>query len=269
PRPSGTLYVASGSVNVRRGNLPPISGEATVQSMEWTNPAVDNFSPDAVPLWLDPETKTLASQKNWARQYEDEFQLDTPVQNSISPVAETDKRNTIALYATRTMSLIDEVPTLVHVLTSPHEDVRFAAIVGLREWVMTSPDYAPRLQEEINRVFRDQEAPIVNKLLWRISDAEAHDEAASMQVVDWLANDNIAIRDLAYYEVFTRAGRDLGYRPQNTVGQREPALMRWRELVRRNKGLVPTVAEPAAPPAANPPAQTPPPPAPGVTPPAN
>jgi len=38
--------------------------------------------------------------------------------------------------------------------------------------------------------------------------------------------------------------RDLNYRPQNPVGQREPAIMRWRELVRRNKGLVPSTAEP-------------------------
>lgn len=243
PLPIGTVYVASGSVNVRRANLPPISGEPTVQQMEWTNPAVEGFTSWTIPTWLDPESKLLTSQKNWARFYEDEFNLDLPVQNSIGPVAEQDKRNTIATFATKTMSLIDDASTLVRVLTSSHEDTRHAAMVGLREWVMTSPDLAPRLEEEVSRVFRDQEAPIVVKLLWRVGDEEARDESASMQVVEWLASDNIAIRDLAYYEVLRLANRDLGYRPQNPVGQREPALMRWRDLVRRNKGLVPSAPE--------------------------
>lgn len=251
PKPMGTLVVASGKVNVRRANLPPISGEEKVQSLEWTNPAVEGFAAEpGVPIWLDPEVRPLTSQKIWASSYEREFipegavqNADLSVQNQIGPVAETDKRNTIATFATKTMALVDEVSTLVRVLTSPHEEARGAAITGLREWVMMSPENAPRLEQEVNRGFRDQEAVVVTKLLWGLTDKDAHDEAVSMQVVEWLNSDNIAIRELAFLSAFSLAHRDLGYRPQNPEGQREPAIMRWRELVKRNKGLVPTVAE--------------------------
>ncbi|QDT56504.1 hypothetical protein Pan44_45590 [Caulifigura coniformis] len=258
PVPSGTLFVATGTVNVRRNNLPPLSGEPTTQSLEWTDQSADSFAAlTTVPTWLNPDIRPLTSQKNWARMYEDEFKLDLPVDDGIGPVAEQQKLNTIATFATRTMALIDNVPVLVRVLTSPHEDTRHAAIVGLREWVMMSPDHIPRLEEEVNRVFRDQEAPIVVKLLWGVTDQEARDEAASLQVVEWLANDDIAIRELAFYEVLRLANRDLSYRPQNAVGQREPAIMRWRDLVRRNKGLVPSappaiLTDPATEPAPEP-----------------
>jgi len=258
PVASGTLFVATGTVNVRRNNVPPLSGEPTPETLEWTNPAADSFAAlTTIPTWLNPEVRPLASQKNWSRMYEDEFKLDLPVDDGIGPVAEQQKLNTIATFATRTMALIDNVPVLVRVLTSPHDDTRHAAIVGLREWVMMSPDHIPRLEEEINRVFRDQEAPIVVKLLWGVTDQEARDEAASLQVVEWLANDDIAIRELAFYEVLGHAKRDLGYRPQNAVGQREPAIMRWRDLVRRNKGLVASTPMPEPIPAPAPLPETP------------
>jgi hypothetical protein len=197
----------------------------------------------SIPVWLDPEIRPLTSQKIWAQKMEEEYKLDLPVQNQIGPIAETDKRNTIATYSTKTLAMIDEIPVLVRVLTSPHVEAREAAITGLREWMMMTPDNAPRLEEEVSRVFRDQEAPIVVKLLWGLTEKEARNEADSMQVVEWLNNDNIAIRELAFMEAFRLANRDFQYRPQNPEKQREAAIMRFRELVSRNKGLVPTVVE--------------------------
>ncbi len=65
-----------------------------------------------------------------------------------------------------------------------------------------------------------------------------------------MASDNIAVRELAFIEAFKYVKRDFQYRPQNPLGQRETALTRFRELVRRNKGFLPPL--PAAEPAANP-----------------
>jgi hypothetical protein len=76
-----------------------------------------------------------------------------------------------------------------------------------------------------------------------LTDEEAHNEEFSMQVVDWLDSDNIAIRELAFFEAQRLTGRQFDYRPQNPENQREAAIMRWRELVKRNQGFVATVAE--------------------------
>jgi hypothetical protein len=242
PAPLGTLFVTSGSVNIRRQGLPPLSSSSSVETLDWTVAAKDDFEPATIPPWLDPEYRPVPSAKTWAKFYEAEFNLDQPVQNSIVPVIETDKRGTVSRFATQTMALIDDVSSLVRALTSQHEETRHDAIVGLKEWMMMSPDHAPRLDDEVSRGFRDEQANIVRKLLWGITDAEAHDEAASMQLIDWMASDEIAIRELAFFEVYRVTLRDMQYRPQNTESQRDSALMRWRELVRRNKGLLPTAA---------------------------
>jgi hypothetical protein len=250
PQRTGTLTVVQGVVNVRRDRLPPISGEPGLLTLEWTNAAVDAFSAGlGIPPWLDTEIRPLASQKNWAQKFEAEFALDQSVVASIEPVVE-DKRNTIAAYATKTMALVDNPSVLVRTLTSPHDDARHAAMIGLREWVLLTPDNVPRLTDEVSRAFRDPEVPIVEKLLWRLSDAELRDETASMQVLEWLSSDNLAIRDLAFYEVLEATSRDFQYRPQAPVNQRESSIARLREHIRRTKGLIaPVPAE--APPAEN------------------
>ncbi len=167
PVPSGTLFVTSGAVNVRRPNLPPLSGEPTAQSLEFTNPAADSYSPLTIaPPFLDDSARPLESEKSWARTFEREFKLDLPVQSNMRPIAEQDKRNTMSGLATSTAALIDDIPTLVSVLSSPHESTRSAAIGGLREWIGAARGNLVPVQEEVNRNFREQDAAAILKLLW-------------------------------------------------------------------------------------------------------
>jgi len=238
-RRTGTLFVTSGAVQLHRGDGVTTTPEAAPEWIEWTNPESKAFvGLGTIPMWLDPDARPTNSARSYARAFEPEFALDQPVTNSIPPVLQ-DRRPQISRLAAMTLAVVDDPSGLVEALSADHEETRLAAIVGLREWVLLAPENGDRLMQEISRGFRDDEVETVYKLVWGLRPEDANVEATSMELVELMGSDNIAIRELAFFQVHRLTGKDLGYRPLNPQGQREAALSRWRDLVKRNKGLVP------------------------------
>ncbi|MBX3443159.1 MAG: hypothetical protein KF774_12205 [Planctomyces sp.] len=239
PAPTGTLFVVAGAVDVRRGPEDVIASEAAPEWTEWTNPSSTQFiALGTLPVWLDPTARVPMTTRNFSRNYEPEFALDQPIQMSIPPVLR-DRRAHMARLAAQTLALTDDVENLVLALSNDHEEARLAAIVSLREWLPRQLENDDRLREAASRVFRGEDAAVAVELLWGKSDADVRSEAAAQQLLAWMGSDNVAIRELAFFQVHRLTGKDLGYRPVNPLAQREAALERWREHVKRTKGLLP------------------------------
>jgi hypothetical protein len=237
PRPTGTLFTVAGAVNIRTAEGKGLSGEAAPEWIEWTSPDAQFVVLQTIPVWLDPEARPLASTRSYMRTFEPEFLLDQPVRNSI-PAVLNDRRPQISRLAAQALSLVDDMVDLAPALASDHEETRLVAIVGLREWVLANPENAERLRDLIGRSFRDDEADIIVQLIWGPSLEDARLEEPSMALVELMGSDNIAIRELAFFHVQRLTRKDMQYRPLNPQPQREAALLRWREYVKRNQGLI-------------------------------
>lgn len=234
----GTLFVVSGAVSFTNRSGTDVVAEAAPEWIEWTNPQATTYSAlGTIPMWLDPDARPTASTRSYARSFEPEFGLDQPVRSSIAPVLD-DRRPQISKLAAQTLALVDDVPDLILALSAEHEETRLAAIVGLREWVPQSPENSDILAAEVARGFREDEAETVLKLIWGLTPDEARQQATALQVVEWMGSMNVAIRELAFFQVHRITGKDLGYRPVNPEGQREAALARWRDHVKKHNGLI-------------------------------
>lgn len=237
----GGLYVVAGSVAVH-----PAAGERidlTPQNGWLPWPVGDaGWQPGpllAAPTWLTPDGPQLQPPKStWAGLYEKMFPLDEPVSVSI-PAIIRDRRPHISQLAVETMALTQNIPQLLRALQADHDGARQAAIVGLREWLPRSPDNAAILRDELGRYFQDDEIEPLNELLWGYRPEDFRNAEVSARLIEWLSHDRLAIRELALYQIRTGAGRSTDYHPQAPAVQRQAAIMRLQEVVRRYGALLP------------------------------
>jgi hypothetical protein len=128
-----------------------------------------------VPEWLELEGRPLTSNaRRYVRVFADEFRLGEPVAPRMAALAKEQTTSVrVAEYAVQCLGLIEAMPQLVEVLaiTSTPEEIRQAAIAGLRGWLALNPKGGERLFAEIKKSFRDETAEAVYRLLWGFSAA--------------------------------------------------------------------------------------------------
>ena len=239
-QPEGGIHVVAGSVSLAWNGKPPVVIGSDVGWAAWPiAPKAVQVGPlRAIPNWLAPEGVQLtAADKNIHKQFEKEFTVDQPVNMSI-PALITDRRESISTLATYTLGLVDDVPMLVKALQSEHEKTRQAAIWNLRSWLPTNPDNTATLEMEVERFFIHEDVSDVVDLLWGYPDSAAQDQTASRKLVQLMDHKELAIRELAFFQVSrlvsrTNAG---GYRPDLSESHRNAALMPWRNLLEKNGG---------------------------------
>ena len=190
------------------------------------------------PEWLNPQASTAPwSIRKYDATYEGEFVADQPISQSIRPVVK-DRRPPVAELATRTLALAGSYPGLVDALSSPHEESRLAAILGLMQWLPLDPENGEKLSTELHNRFRSDDADAIGRLLWGFGEQDARNQVVSEELVEWLAHDEIAIRELAFYHVHRLADRKFDYRPNDPVAQRTRAVQNWRRHVSERGALV-------------------------------
>jgi hypothetical protein len=94
------------------------------------------------------------------------------------------------------------------------------------------------LKEELRRWFERQEVESVYRLLWGFDKSAGSLKESSIQLVDWLSDDRVAIREMAFYHVSRITGRKYEYRPDAPAGRRQAAVSRWRAHLERQGVLV-------------------------------
>lgn len=248
PGYDGGLYVVAGSAVVQ-----PVGGERIPFSpasgwLPWPVNGVWQTGPlFAMPQWLTPDGPTLQStQSTWAKLYEKQFPLDQPVSVSI-PAVVRDRRGHLAEFAVETLELTQNIPQLLRALQADHDEARLAAIVALRQWLPRSEKNAETLRDELARYYRNDEVEPLNELLWGYRPDDLRIPDVSGRLVDWLSHDDVAVRELALYQIRTVANRSTDYHPLAPLIQRDAAIKRLQETVRRQGGLLPPLEQPPAP----------------------
>lgn len=237
--PGGGIFVARGAVHL----VDPAAGPVDLTPENgWRTWAAEDAGAHpllAVPKWLSPDGTFLpAVYRTYATLYEKEFPLDQPVWQSI-PAVVRDRRPRLSEFAVETLALTGNYRELVRALKADHEESRLAAIVGLREWLARDPAHADLLRADLAMMFRDDDATAVDELLWGYNQDDGRDAATSARLVDWLGSDEVAIRELALFHIKMITGRDNDFHPTAPLAQREAAIGRWQEFLRRNGSLVP------------------------------
>lgn len=235
-----SLVVASGAVQVAMGDAEPqeIRPEDGRVQLARGPGQLETVSRDTLPAWvsLDGEPMTMSA-RTLSIQFEKEFLPDQSVARSI-PAIVRHRRAQMSEFAAQTLALTENVEELVHALKAEHEEARLAAIGGLRKWLGKAGSDPQRLRDEIDRSFRSETAEIVTRLLWGYGAEDAKTAAVSQQLLEWMAHDEVAVRELAFYHVARLTGRRFDYRPILSPSQRQAALMRWSDYVGRNGGTL-------------------------------
>jgi hypothetical protein len=246
PAYDGGIYVVAGSANVQTNPDQRVVLSKENGWLPWPMNAGE-WQPGpllAAPQWLTPEGRLLPSvDQTYANIYERMFTLTEPVSVTVPGIVR-DRRPRISRYAVDTLALTQNIPQLMNALQSENDEARRAAIVGLRDWLPRSGDNAAILHDEATRYFRDEEVAPVEEMLWGYSPQDFRSPDVSARLVGWLGNENLAIRELALFHIRTGANRQTDYHPLAPVTQRQSAINRLNDIVRRHGALVPPEVQP-------------------------
>lgn len=241
PGIDGGLFVVSGSVTLSTGAGEPIPLSRDNGWLAWPDegeaweagPLLSN------PQWLTPDGPPLQSVlATYANLFERVFPSDQPVSLSI-PAVVKDRRAQLSKYAVQTLALTQNIPQLLRAITAEHDEARQAAIVGLRQWLPRAAGNGAILHEEIDRAFRDDEVEIIDELLWGYDQEDFRDPDVSRRIVSWLAHDNVAVRELAIYQIKLGTNRPTDYHPMAPLAQRQAAIVRLQDQIDRTGALLP------------------------------
>ncbi len=190
-----------------------------------------------VPKWLGPQTLSSIMQGK-ASVFEKKFVLDEAVELSVPEIA-ADANPIISQMATECLGLIEAYVPLVNVLRSQHVEARKAAISELRLWLTRHSDNKDLLKAELAKSFPPEDADVVYRLLWGFDEADARNKVISVQLIEWMADPEVAIRELAFYQVYRLTGKTREYQADASPVKLRSSLKSWQEHVRKDGGLLP------------------------------
>jgi hypothetical protein len=256
----GDLTVASGSVRLTRDadpantNPDQVAGLSLVEG-DWLSltPAdldADGEGPKSLPFqtgWLVRGSQSFsAAERTMSTRFEREFDPEQPIRLSVVATVRSPLSG-ISELAVGCLAMTDQLGPLVQSLAeSEYSGSRMAAFDGLRLWVAgvgaeagaEAEDRGKLLKAELRRWFERQEVESVYRLLWGFDKSAGSLMESSIQLVDWLSDDRVAIREMAFYHVSRITGRKYEYRPDAPAGRRQAAVSRWRAHLERQGVLV-------------------------------
>jgi hypothetical protein len=193
---------------------------------------------DELPKWMGPPSLS-SSDQNYARLFERKFTLTEAVELSIPEVA-ADPVFRVSQLATECLGLIGSYGPLIDILhRSLHEEARKSAIAGLRLWLPRNPEHKELLKAELAKKFPSDDAAIVYELLWGYDVDDAHNKDTSLKLIEWMGNQELAIRELAFYHVYRLSKKDYDYRAGYSAAKNRTPLNRWLAHVKKDGGLLP------------------------------
>ena len=167
-----------------------------------------------------------------------EFDHQQPIRLSVVAAIKS-QLSAISQLAVGCLALTGHVEPLVQTLAeSEFSESRQAAFDGLRLWLVGGPDRSRKLKFELAKWFEQSQVDSVFRLLWGFDKSDGSGRETSRQLVDWLAVDHVAIREMAFYHVERMTGRKYEYRPNAPAGRRKAAVARWRAHLERGGGVL-------------------------------
>jgi len=245
----GGLTVANGTVHLATDAAPGSAvSKLSLVKGDWLSLAPadldggDDGGPKplaVLPGWLVPGSRvTSAVQRTMSSRFSREFDLEQPIRLSVVTAVKS-RLSGISALAVGCLALTAHVEPLVQALAeSEFAESRQVAFDGLRLWLVGGPDRSQRLKLELEKWFEQSQVDTVFRLLWGFDKSDGSGPETSRQLVDWLAVDHVAIREMAFYHVSRMTGRKYEYRPNAPTGRRLAAVARWRAHLERGGGVL-------------------------------
>lgn len=244
----GSLTVASGTVRLVPDPVQDSAGTAlSLVKGDWLSLAPSDLDGEGgvpkplavLPGWLVPGSRTSsAAQRTMSTRFAREFDLQQPIRLSVVAAVKSPLPG-ISELAVGCLALTAHLEPLVQALAeSEFGESRQAAFDGLRLWLVGASGRGKELREELGRWFQQSEVDTVYRLLWGFNKSDGVARETSGQLVDWLSNDHVAIREMAFYHVSRITDRKYEYRPDVPAGRRSAAVGRWKAHLERHGALV-------------------------------
>ncbi|MFN0051934.1 MAG: hypothetical protein ACKV0T_07065 [Planctomycetales bacterium] len=233
--PHGGIYVGEGKVALVR----PGGGDVTINGRGWLQlpPVGENPPLLALPRWLEPQT-LLRAEKQSFLQFEKKFSRDEAIDLSLPAVAD-DHNPILARLATECLGLLENYGPLVSVLQrSHHEEVRRAAITGLRMWLPRQPENRELLRAELAKVYQPDDVDVAYALLWGFDQEDARSKETSLKLLEWMGHPEASIRELAFAQVHRLTDKTHDYRAGNRPLQLQSSLNKWRQHIQKEGALL-------------------------------
>ncbi len=258
--PTGGIAVLSGQIHLSSQGQPELELRPESGYARWPagGRGLTLHPEQGAPAWAKDEAAlTTPAIRQLARLYQKEFIPERTVAQCIGPVV-ADRRAGISELAVKTLSLIDDHNFLTEALFSDHQESRLAAIHSVRMWLNQNPvQNKELLREELAQSVREESIPVYEKLIWGFSSQDARDPEVSRQMIDWMKDDQVAIRQLAFEFVSSVTGRSYDYLPMAPLSERRSSLSRWEDFLKRNGGVLQVADQTPASPSTTPPASEP------------
>lgn len=237
----GTVYVAEGSVRIIDS-----AGETMLvkklDSQSLLNADKDPEAPQSirtVPDWVAAETPTVSSAtRKYARLFEKEFTVGRPVVTGISPRVQ-DRKPQLAELAAKCLATIGDSESMLRALAeTEHEESRQAAIDGLRNFLTVSADNGAIVKQQLQEFFHDDVRDDVYRLLWGFNAEDARSSETSRELVLWLDDDDVAVRQMAFGYIRELTGKTNQYSPMRTAAQRNRSYRNWLRQIEKDGALL-------------------------------
>jgi hypothetical protein len=185
-----------------------------------------------LPDWLDLDKLATQSKTNAdAELFEGEFDRQQEFAEAIRPLlASTDKR-AIAM-AVECLAMLGRRAPLINALAeTKHAEVRRAAIDGLREQMPASKDERTKLKQKLVEAF-GRGGDAIYALLWGYADEDVRkNQFTCFQLIDWLMDEELVIRELAWAQITAHATARYAYKPEAPLRSRRLTTKQWQQHV--------------------------------------
>lgn len=214
-----------------------------------TSPAVP--APESAPVpqpavqlpgsdWMQPEKQVmLPVLQRYFEQFQKEFDPALPAAENMIPLIK-EQHLQIGVYAVKCLALVGHADGLVKSLAmAEYKEMRDAAAAGLRVWLPRHVEEWDSFRMSATLTFPGDSAGILERLLWEYPPEDAHDPKISRQLIDWMNDRSVAIRELAFGEVVRLTGDlEYGYNPGYSESIRRRALDRWEYHLEKEGALL-------------------------------
>ena len=209
------------------GAAPAVPGQAPV-AMELASGAIDTAV--ELPAWIGLDL-TSALDRRASDYLRRQLGLDRHADLSLRELAEHRQKETRHL-ALRSLSWIEDFQPLVATLNNAERYAEWPDVIDLlRDSVRRGPRTAAAVHAAMVALHGASGTPMY-ELLWKFDTKELNRSQAE-QLVEYLAQETLAIRVLSFRNLNQITGLGFFYRPEQTELKRRQSLQRWQDWSQR------------------------------------
>ena len=227
PRLKVTFGVVKGRVQWVEEGAEPVEIAAS-QKLALGDAASDGkpAAMESTPDWIIADSASLLD-RSASTALDEELGRDRPVSLGLKELAQHRKKE-IRRLAIGSLGHLGNFDPMVDVLNDPEQRLRRPDyIADLREALSRGPLVAAQVREALERQFGPEAAGLY-RLLWGFTDEQLEKEKADAMLVDYLDNNLLAYRALAFWNLQAITGLGLYYQPEQPVNKRQQSVRNWR-----------------------------------------